>query len=150
MGEIDKDMEVVLDDDIQPVEVKQSEPVKVEKETVASNIDENKLINCLRNERVVVEFIPQERGLITDSRHVLYGGLGEESKRRFVVPVLQSGVYKNVLTNDEKDYLEYIIPLHQVPCSVEPLALLCVPRRILPGTSLPGEFHFYRMYSVIL
>lgn len=80
--------------------------------------DEKQLINCLRDERIIVRFVPSEKGLITDPKHVLYGGLGETSKRRFVVPLLPTGVYKNVLTNSEKDYLEYIMGLPQNAMSV--------------------------------
>jgi len=80
--------------------------------------DSKQLINCLRNEKITVKFIPRESGLVTDPKHVLYGGLGINSKIRYVVPRLQSGVYVNILTNSEKEYLEYIMGLEENALSV--------------------------------
>lgn len=114
-------MEVVLDDIETPVEITKSingDKNTVEKKSIVTVSEEKQYINCLRNETVIVKFLPKKTGLVTDPRHVLYGGLGENSKRRFVVPVLQSGVYKNILTNLEKDYLEYIMDLPENALSV--------------------------------
>lgn len=64
------------------------------------------LVNCLRNQRIVVRYILKQKGNITNPRHVLYGGMAEGASRTFVVPKLSSGKYVNVLTDDEKDFLE--------------------------------------------
>ena len=88
--------------------VKEVEEKVTEKKTVR---EEKKLISCLRNETITVKFIPREGGLVNDPNHILYGGLGVNSKRKFVVPRLQSGVYVNILTNDEKDFLEFAMGL---------------------------------------
>lgn len=98
----------------------QSEQVKVrvQESGIVSNKDTTTLINCLINKKVTVKFIPNESGFILDPKHVLYGGLGQTSKRRFVVPVQQNGVFKNVLTNNEKNYLEYIMGLPDNAMSV--------------------------------
>lgn len=113
-------VEIELEDsfDEAPVEITKKEVT----ETTVSNVkelkDESKLVSCLRNERVIVKFIPKEGGLVTDPKHILYGGLGVNSKRRFVVPVLQSGTFINILTNQEKDYLEHVMGLPDNSLSV--------------------------------
>lgn len=63
--------------------------------------------SCLRNERIIVRHIPKESGLINDPKHVLYGGMADDAVTYITVPVLAStGTYVNVLTNDEKNFLE--------------------------------------------
>lgn len=89
---------------------------KVKKQVSANN--EDVLINCLRKERVIVEFVPSEKGLFADPKHVMYGGMHTQSKRRFVVPQLESGIYKNVLTNSEKAFLEHIMNLEDNALSI--------------------------------
>lgn len=69
------------------------------------------LINCLRNERVIVRHIPKLGGMITNPKHILYGGMAENATKTFTVPRLSSGMYVNVLTDDEKAFLEYIMRL---------------------------------------
>ena len=77
------------------------------------------LVNCLRNERVVVRFLPAPSTMVTDKRHVLYGGMSESSTRQFVVPRLSStGLYVNVLTNSEKRFLEEAMGLEPGALSV--------------------------------
>ena len=56
--------------------------------------------------RIIVRYILKQKGNITNPRHVLYGGMAEGASRTFVVPKLSSGKYVNVLTDDEKDFLE--------------------------------------------
>ena len=69
------------------------------------NRDTGELINCLQNKTVNIKFIPQP-GAISNPKHVLYGGMAERSVFTVTVPKLRSGTFKNVLTDDEKDYLE--------------------------------------------
>ena len=63
-------------------------------------------VNVLRNEIVTVRHIPRESGMVTNPKHILYGGMAENATRTFVVPRLRSGSFVNVLTNEEKAYLE--------------------------------------------
>lgn len=63
-------------------------------------------INILRNERITIRHIPKEGGMVTNPKHVLYGGMAEGASRTFVVPRLRSGSFVNVLTNEEKTFLE--------------------------------------------
>lgn len=89
---------------------------------VNSNINylENKssLINCLRNERIIVRHVPKANGMVTNPKHILYGGMADNAVRYFVVPRLSSGMYVNVLTDEEKAYLEYIMGLEENALSV--------------------------------
>jgi hypothetical protein len=49
--------------------------------------------------------------MISDPKHVLYGGLSERSFIHITVPKLRSGVFVNVLTDSEKEYLEAALGL---------------------------------------
>ena len=68
-------------------------------------------INPLRKERVIVRFIPKENDNVTDRKHVAFGGMMDGAERGFTVPMLSNGTYKNVLTDDEKTYLEDLLGL---------------------------------------
>ena len=75
------------------------------------------MVNPLRNERIYVRFIPHnDNGLPKD--HVLAGAKADGAYDRFVVPVLSNGRYKNVLTNNEKDYLERALGLDDNALSI--------------------------------
>lgn len=75
--------------------------------------------SCLRNERVIIRHVPKEGGLVTNPKHILYGGMAESAVRYFTVPILgSSGAYKNVLTDDEKTFLEEIMGLEYNALSV--------------------------------
>ena len=77
------------------------------------------LINCLRNERIIVRHIPKLSGMITNPKHILYGGMAESAVRYFTVPILESsGAYKNVLTDDEKTFLEEVMGLEYNALSI--------------------------------
>lgn len=75
---------------------------------VAGRSRSGELVNCLSNKRVTVQYIPQV-GTVSDRKHVMYGGLAEGASITLTVPRLRSGIFKNVLTDAEKDYLEYIM-----------------------------------------
>lgn len=79
---------------------------------------EKELINCLRNERIIIRHVPRQSGTITNPKHVLYGGMAEASTRSYVVPKLSSGMFVNVLTDKEKDYLEHIMGLEPNSLSI--------------------------------
>lgn len=94
-----------------------------EKETIqeknyTSQRKEKTLISCLRNERIVVRYILKQSGLVTNPKHVLYGGMAETASKTFVVPKLSSGNYVNVLTDDEKDFLEEMMGLEPNSLSI--------------------------------
>lgn len=75
--------------------------------------------SCLRNERIIIRHVPKEGGLVTNPKHILYGGMAESAVRYFTVPILgSSGAYKNVLTDDEKTFLEEIMGLEYNALSI--------------------------------
>lgn len=75
-------------------------------------------VNCLRNEQVIVRFIPSQSAMVHQPGHVLDGGMAENATRTYVVPRLKSGIYKNVLTNDEKQCLEEVMQLEPNALSI--------------------------------
>ena len=89
---------------IDNAEEKTSIPEK--KKTAKRELD-GSIESCLKNERVIVRHVNKQSGLITNPRHVLYGGMADTAVRYFTVPILErSGTLKNVLTDNEKAYLE--------------------------------------------
>lgn len=97
-------------------EVKREIPKNAEKKAIVRSGDD--LISCLRNERVIVRHIPKERGMVTNPKHILFGGMAESATRTFVVPRLSSGMYVNVLTDSEKAFLEDIMGLEYNALSI--------------------------------
>lgn len=94
-------------------EIKQDKLSETSKPRQSKNYNINKEYkSCLRNERIIVRYVPKESGLVTNPKHILYGGMAENAVRFFTVPILgSSGSYKNVLTDDEKSFLEEIMGL---------------------------------------
>lgn len=107
-----------LDDTVETVtqEVKVEVPKTSEKKSVTR--DSASLVNCLRNERVIVRHIPKERGMVTNPKHILFGGMAESATRTFVVPRLSSGMFVNVLTDNEKAFLEEVMGLEYNALSI--------------------------------
>lgn len=80
--------------------------------------NKKKLVNCLQNKKVIIRHIPKNSTLVSNPKHALYGGMSETTKRVFVVPRLSNGTFVNILTNDEKNYLEHILNLEENALSV--------------------------------
>jgi len=78
---------------------------------------EDEAPNCLRNERVIVRFVPRPT-TIQNPNHILYGGLAENATVSYVVPRLTTGVFKNVLTDKEKEFLEKAMGLEYNALSI--------------------------------
>lgn len=112
-----EDLDVILEDDA-PIEIAKKPLETIEYIPVKKSAPQSELINCLQNKKVKITFLPREGGLVTDPNHVLYGGLGINSKIKIVVPQLESGAYKNVLTNSEKAFLEHYMGLEENALSV--------------------------------
>lgn len=102
----------ITGDDVEITKSKRGRKPSVEVEEGAP------FINCLRNERVIVRHLNKSNGKITNPKHVLYGGMAENATRTFSVPMLSSGRYVNVLTDDEKKYLENIMGLEHNALSI--------------------------------
>ena len=111
--------EMIVDDsemELIPVPIVHEDNHK--EEVVRVSERESNLINCLRNEVITVKHIDRQKGKITDPRHVLYGGMAENAKRTFTVPLLRSGLFCDVLTKDEKAYLENALGLEPNTMSI--------------------------------
>lgn len=111
-----KEVSIVLDDDEimkqeNVTDVISPEPKAVKKQKKQAVVEEEGTINCLRNERIIVRFVPKESGIVRDPKHILYGGMAEAAVRWFTVPKLSSGMFVNVLTDKEKSFLEDIMGL---------------------------------------
>ena len=100
--------------------VKVSIEPNVQKGSKVTRVSEERdnLVNCLRNEKVIVRFIARAKGMITDPRHILFGGMAAGSKIKFTTPLLRSGQYADVLTKEEKKFLEYKLGLEPNALSV--------------------------------
>lgn len=119
-----KEVEVMLDDDTimdeTPMQEVVDAPVKQPRRRQAKQpaaVDEP-IVNCLRNERVIVKHVPKETGIVRDPKHILYGGMAEGAVRWLTVPRLTSGMYVNVLTNAEKTCLEEVMGLEYNALSI--------------------------------
>lgn len=90
---------VPVKETVQP-KVKATKPIEREER------NEEPTVNILRNEKITIRHIPKEGGMVTNPKHILYGGMAEGATRTFVVPRLRSGAFVNVLTKEEKIFLE--------------------------------------------
>lgn len=113
-----EEFNMIIDDSME--EIITPIPTPIETSTTVSRMSDTDtgLINCLSNETVIVRFISKARGIITDPKHVLYGNMAPKSKVGFPVPMLRSGQYADVLTKDEKNFLEYTLGLEPNAMSV--------------------------------
>lgn len=105
-------MEELLDDsnDLGVVEVPKTAKESKAKKVKRTETSDEPIVSCLKNERVEVRFVPKV-GKIDNPKHVMFGGLAEGATRTFTVPVLSNGSYVNVLTNEEKSFLEEVMGL---------------------------------------
>ena len=110
--------DIIDNSELELTEVSPVNNYKKEKEVIKVSERNNNLINCLRNERIIVKHINKQTGNIRDPKHVLYGGMSENAKKVYTVPLLKSGAFCDVLTRDEKDYLEYALGLEANALSV--------------------------------
>ena len=113
---------IILDNDELPlveVPVKKGSNSKTKRVKETNYENQSSLINCLRNETIIVRYIPKGSGIWGNNpKHVLSGGMAEGATRTFVVPKLSSGMFVNVLTDNEKAYLEEVMGLEYNALSV--------------------------------
>lgn len=120
-----KGVEEILDEDtinseeiLVPV-VSEPKSKKTKKQAYTNtSVDSEEPYNCLKNERVIVRFVPKQSGIVTNPKHILYGGMADGAVRKFTVPKLTSGLFVNVLTDNEKAYLENIMGLEYNALSI--------------------------------
>lgn len=65
----------------------------------------------LRNEKVTVRMIPRKSDLFEGDNHVLSGGMADNTIMSFTVPKDASGAFRQVLTDEERVWLEKDIGL---------------------------------------
>lgn len=116
------DNEIDLSNNEEMVEIslgkhKEERPKQSRKRITQDDDFGNETISCLRNERVIVRFVPRPTS-IPNTNHVLYGGLAENATVSYVVPRLTTGVFKNILTDSEKDFLEKAMGLEYNALSI--------------------------------
>lgn len=116
---------MMIDDSFEEIPLKQ-----IEEQDVSQQVEEEEprhrvvsrktqsVVNCLRNEKVIVRFVPSQSAMIHQTGHVLDGGMADNSTKTYVVPKLKSGIYKNVLTNAEKECLEEVMQLEPNALSI--------------------------------
>lgn len=81
--------------------------------------EEKKVMNCLRNEKVILRKLPKRTNLVKDSNHIMGDGMHENAFHIYCVPKLQkSNNFVNVLTNDEKVCLEKAMGLPKNALSI--------------------------------
>ena len=116
--------EMMIDDSydipMREVSVPVQEEIEEVKETPVRSTPKKSgnIVNCLRNEKVTVRFVPSQSAMVHQAGHVLDGGMADSAVRTYVVPRLKSGIYKNVLTNEEKECLEEVMQLEPNALSI--------------------------------
>lgn len=84
----------------------------------AVEVEKEQLISCLKNEKICVRYVPRQSHMVTDPKHILYGGMADDAVKTFVVPKLTTGTYVNVLTNSEMAFLEDYLGMDKGTLSV--------------------------------
>lgn len=80
---------------------------------------EKKMKSCLRNEIVIVRKLPKKTGMVQDPNHIMSDGMHENGFRTYCVPKMQkSNNFVNVLTNEEKEFLEQEMGLEHNALSI--------------------------------
>lgn len=102
------EIDVTPQEDIrQEIPTPKEEPVQTTRKSVAPQYYSNEPVNCLRNEKIIVRFVPSPTAMVQRKGHILFGGMAENATRSFVVPILnKTGMFKNILTDNEKSFLE--------------------------------------------
>lgn len=123
MAKEEKEAAVMLDEEAINAEERIQVPIPPKEETETPRVtklseEREELINCLRNEKVIVRFISRARGMVTNPDHILFGGMANGSKMSLTVPLLRSGGFADVLTKAEKKFLEWKMGLEPNALSV--------------------------------
>ena len=123
-SKVDYTNDIILDDSelvnesFSETEIEKSVFKEIKNKKEVNQTTDKEMINCLRQERILVRHIPKEGGMISNPKHILYGGMAENAIRYFTVPKLSSGMYVNVLTDKEKEFLEEVMGLEYNTLSI--------------------------------
>lgn len=74
-----------------------------------AKVKDTPYVGFLKNETVLVQFIPKPTKEIPDPKHVAYGGKLQGTFDNISPPRLDKGRMKNILSNQEKEGLEYLM-----------------------------------------
>lgn len=120
MGEKSKIEEEVVETTEKSYSKKYAKPriEAVYKDGIIDDGNDEVRLSCLRDEKITIRYVMRQSDLIRDKKHVLYGGLAEGAHITLTVPMLNSGIYANVLTNEEKDFIEEALGLPKNALSV--------------------------------
>lgn len=97
------------------MEDKKSKAVKSAKEAVVPQVivqapqKELPYTGFLREETIIVQFVPKPTKEIRDPKHIAYGGKLQGTFDHIAPPRLDKGKMKNILTKEEKEGLEYLM-----------------------------------------
>tara|TARA_R110000850_G_scaffold56637_4_gene133282 strand:- start:12344 stop:13279 length:936 start_codon:yes stop_codon:yes gene_type:complete len=72
-------------------------------------VSKDPYVGFLKNETVLVQYIPKPTKEITNPSHVAYGGKLQGTFDNISPPRLDKGRMQNILTNEEKEGLEYLM-----------------------------------------
>lgn len=104
------DMEAITEQKYVPVASIEHKDIYTEQDSEVSKT--MKFINCLKDKKIIVRHVPKIGGMITNPKHILYGGMAEEAIRYLTVPMVKgSNNYVKVLTDSERIFLEHIMGL---------------------------------------
>jgi hypothetical protein len=81
---------------------------EMKKENTETTLEQSSF--TLPNEIVIVKHIPRRRGMAAnvDDNHVISGGMLMGSVKKFSAPLQRNGGIANILSEDEKEYLEKV------------------------------------------
>ena len=69
------DGDEVNDLPLQEVETPQITVTESYKKIEQDTVTQEDAISCLRNERIIIRHIPKETGIVSNPKHILYGGM---------------------------------------------------------------------------
>jgi hypothetical protein len=107
IDELDDSMEMPQ---VSTIETPKSK-TKKKVEPINTPVVDSTPINCLRNVKVRVRHINKQTGLVSNPKHVLYGGMAETAVRIFTVPMSSSGRYVSIMTDEERECIEKALNL---------------------------------------
>lgn len=100
------DTEMVFEPVVEETEEKVEKKSKGRKKATETVVEEETLVNCLRNELINVKIVPKHIDWITTKAHPLSNGKADGTVNIYTVPKLRNGEFKNPLTKAEKEFLE--------------------------------------------
>lgn len=91
-------------------------PNKMDKPVI--NIPSNTLINCLRQETLIIRHINKKYLLTDNPKHSYFGGMADNVTKKYTVPLAGRDTLQNPLTKEEQAYLEYIMEMNPGTLSI--------------------------------